>query len=118
MSEEKRLSISDAIFGNDRSMGFDRDLGGLSVEKEGLRIARSRRKHGRTYVFDHFFLTGHSSLHAGGKVVLVTEESRGRHLITPPADILYTRTWRRKNRRATFVYYEHPDLRRIKLGCS
>jgi hypothetical protein len=94
---------------------IDPPAGSEVVEKEGLRIARSRRKHGRTYVFDVFFLTGHSSFHAGGKVVLVTEESRGRRLITPPADILYTRTWRRKNRRATFVYYEHPDLRRIKL---
>jgi hypothetical protein len=94
---------------------IDPPAGSEAVEKEGSRIARSRRKHGRSYVFDHFFLTGHSSFRDGGKVVLVTEEGRGRRLITPPADIIYTRPWRRKNRRVTFVYYEHPDLRRIKL---
>ena len=90
-------------------------VGSESVEEEGTRIAKSRRRHGRTYEFDHFCWTGHSPFRTGSKVLLVTEEGRGRYLITPPADIISTRTWRRKNRRATFVYVEHPHVRRARL---
>jgi hypothetical protein len=89
--------------------------GSESTQERGLRIARSRRKHGRSYVVDYLWWSGKSPYRDGDKIVQVIEEKRGHRLITPPADILYTRAWRRKGRLVTFVYFEHPNVRRTKF---
>lgn len=89
--------------------------GSESTLEKGFRIAKSRRKHGRTYAFDYLWWSGSCSMREGDKVVQVLEENSGRHFVASPADILYTRTWRKNGRQITFVYFEHPDVRRISL---
>ena len=87
-----------------------------SAHETGRRIAKSRRKHRRSYVFDDFWWTGKCSFQEGDKMVQVVKEIDGRRFVDPPADVLYRRTWHRANKPPiTFVYYEHPDKRRVRL---
>jgi hypothetical protein len=86
------------------------------VEEKGMRVAQKKSRHGRSYVIDDFWWTGKCSFQVGDKVIQVTEDERGCYYIDPPADVLHRRSWHRANRPPiTFVYFEHPDKRRIRL---
>jgi PLD-like domain len=89
--------------------------GSEAVQEKGLRAAKSRRKHGRTYVLQDFFWGGNAPFQRGDKVIQVIKEEDGRRLIDAPADIIHTQRWRRNERRVMFVYLEMPKVRRISL---
>jgi len=93
----------------------DPPVGSEETEATGFRIARKRRKHGRTYVLQDFNWTGDSPFREGDKVIQVIDDGSGYRLIDAPGDVLYTRAWRKKARRLTFIYLELPRVRRIRL---
>jgi hypothetical protein len=85
------------------------------TQQEGWQIAKRKQKHVRSYVLDDFWIRGNSSYRVGDKIIQVTDESPGHVLVTPPADVIHIRRWRRRNRRIAFVYLEHPKMRRIRV---
>lgn len=93
----------------------DTPTGSEAAEAEGLRDARRQRKHGRTYVLQHFNWSGDAPFRKGDKIIQVVNEGGGSRLIDAPGDVLNTRTWKKQNRSVTFVYLELPRVRRIRL---
>ncbi|SIO61607.1 hypothetical protein SAMN05443247_08897 [Bradyrhizobium erythrophlei] len=89
--------------------------GSEETEEKGLSIAKARRKHKRNYIVDSFRWSGACSFRERDEVVRVTEQPKGRRLVDAPADVIYTRSWRRNGREITFIYLELPDVRRISL---
>jgi hypothetical protein len=89
--------------------------GSEAAQEKGLRIAKSCRKHARTYVLQDFYWWGNAPFRGGDKVIQVTKEVDGRRLIEGPADIIHTQRWQRKGRRVMFVYMELPNVRRTSL---
>jgi PLD-like domain len=95
---------------------IDAPAGSETTEERGLAIAESRLKRKRGYTVDTFWWPGKCPYYRGDKVIQVTEYPDGRRLIDAPADVIYTRVWRRCNgREITFVYLELPAVRRISL---
>ncbi|MEI8152746.1 MAG: phospholipase D family protein [Hyphomicrobiales bacterium] len=86
-----------------------------ATEERGFRIARSRRKHGRTYVLDDFSWSGDAPFRERDKIIQVIKEKDGTRLIDAPGEVIHTQEWRRNDRRLTFVYLELPRVRRIGL---
>jgi len=80
-----------------------------------MRIAKARRNHGRSYVLADYFRIGKNIVQKGDKVIQIVEQPDGRRLIDAPADVLYTRLWKGKRWPVTFIYLEHPDVRRTRL---
>ena len=80
-----------------------------------MKIAKARRKHGRSYVLDDYFSVGKNIIQVGDKVIQILEQPDGSRLIDAPADVLHTRTWKGKKWPVTFVYLERPDVRRTRL---
>jgi phospholipase D-like protein len=105
---QSRLFIAQLIFDDPPS-------GSEETEEKGLRIARTLRKHGRSYVLQDFFWSGNAPYRRGDKVIQVLDSGGGYRLIETPGDVCYTRVWRKKDRRGTFVYLELPRVRRIRL---
>lgn len=89
--------------------------GSEAASETGMKIAKGRRKHGRSYVLDDYFRIGRNIVREGDKVIQVVEQPDGRRLIDAPADVLYTRSWKGKRWPVTFIYLEHPDVRRTRL---
>jgi hypothetical protein len=89
--------------------------GSEAAGEKGMKIAKARRKHGRSYVLVDYFRIGKNVVRKGDKVIQIHEQSDGRRLIDAPADVLYTRPWKGKRWPVTFIYLEHPDVRRIRL---
>lgn len=89
--------------------------GSEATLEKGMAVAESRRKQKRGYTVDNFWWTGRCPFRERDKVVQVTEYPNGRRLIDAPADVIYTRTWRRNGREVTFVFLELPDVRRVSL---
>ena len=80
-----------------------------------MKIAKARRNHGRSYVLADYFRIGKNIVQKGDKVIQIVEQPDGRRLIDAPADVLYTRPWKGKRWPVTFIYLEHPDVRRTRL---
>jgi hypothetical protein len=89
--------------------------GSEAASEKGMKIAKARRKHGRSYVLADYFRIGKNIVRDGDKVIQVVEQADGRRLIDPPADVLHTRPWKGKGRPVTFIYLEHPDVRPTRL---
>jgi hypothetical protein len=88
-----------------------------ATEEKGLGVARKRRRHGSNYRVDSSWWTGESKFREGDKVIQVIKDERGRRFVDPPADVLHKRSWHREPRPPiTFIYFEQPDKRRIRLG--
>jgi hypothetical protein len=95
---------------------IDAPAGSEVTEQKGLAIAESRRKNKRGYTVDFFWWPSKCPYYEGDKVIQITEYPDGRRLIDAPADVIHTRTWRRRNgSEITFVYLELPDVRRVSL---
>jgi hypothetical protein len=90
--------------------------GSEGASEQGMKIAKIRRKHGRSYVLDDYFSVGKNIIQEGDKVIQILERPDGSRLIDAPADVLYTRLWKGSRYPVTFIYLEHPDIRRIRLG--
>jgi NgoFVII-like restriction endonuclease len=89
--------------------------GSEDAERRGFKIAKSRRKHGRTYVLQDFNWAGVAAFRRGDKVIQVVKEEDGSRLIDAPGDVIHTHRWRQGNRHVTFVYLELPKMRRTRL---
>ena len=89
--------------------------GSDAAQEKGLQTAKSRLKHGRTYVLHDFFWAGNAPFRRGDKVIQVIKEEDGRRLIDAPADVIHTQRWQRNGRRVMFVYLQLPKVRRISL---
>jgi hypothetical protein len=89
--------------------------GSEGASEQGMKIAKTRRKHGRSYVLDDYFSVGKNIIQEGDKVIQILERPDGRRLIDAPADVLYTRPWKGNRYPVTFIYLEHPDVRRTRL---
>jgi PLD-like domain len=89
--------------------------GSEGASEQGMKIAKTRRKHGRSYVLDDYFSVGKNIIQEGDKVIQILERPDGSRLIDAPADVLYTRLWKGSRYPVTFIYLEHPDIRRIRL---
>jgi HlyD family secretion protein len=74
----------------------DRPEGSEAASEEGMRIAKTRRKHSRSYVLADYFRIGRNIIRKGDKVIQIVEQPDGRRLIDAPADVLYTRPWQGK----------------------
>jgi hypothetical protein len=90
--------------------------GSETSNEQGMRIAKARRKHGRSYALDDYFREGKCIVQEGDKVVQILEDDGGHCLVDAPADVLYTRVWHGKRWDTTFIYLERPDVRRISLN--
>jgi hypothetical protein len=89
--------------------------GSEGASEQGMKIAKGRRKHGRSYVLSDYFSVGKNIIHEGDKVIQILERPDGSRLIDAPADVLYTRPWKGNRYPVTFIYLEHPDVRRTRL---
>jgi hypothetical protein len=76
--------------------------GSEAASEEGMRIAKARRKHSRSYVLADYFRIGKSIIRKGDKVIQIVEQPDGRRLIDAPADALYTRPWKGQRYPVTF----------------
>jgi hypothetical protein len=85
------------------------------ANEAGLTFAKTKQQHKRAYVLTDYFRVGKNIVRKGDKVIQVLEEVDGRILVDAPGDVVHTRVWRSKERRVTFIYLEHPDVRRIGL---
>jgi PLD-like domain len=89
--------------------------GSEGASEQGMRIAKTRRKHGRSYILADYFSVGKNIIQEGDKVIQILERPDGSRLIDAPADVLYTRLWKGGRYLVTFIYLEHPDTRRVRL---
>jgi hypothetical protein len=89
--------------------------GSEAAQEKGLKAAKSRRKHGRTYELQDFNWFGKAIFQRDDKVIQVIKEEDGRRLISAPADIIHMHRWQRNGRRVTFVYLAMPKVPRISL---
>jgi len=93
----------------------DMPEGSEGASEQGMKIAKTRRKHGRSYILDDYFTIGRNIIQEGDKVIQVLERPDGSRLIDAPADVLYTRPWKGGRYPVTFIYLERPDVRRTRL---
>ncbi|MBR0761563.1 hypothetical protein JQ613_14790 [Bradyrhizobium japonicum] len=93
----------------------DVPAGSEKAEEMGLKVAKSQRRHIRSYVLQDFNWSGNAPFRVGDKVIQVVKEEDGSRLIDAPGDVIHTHSWRRGNRRVMFVYLELPKVRRIRL---
>lgn len=93
----------------------DAPTGSEDAEEKGREIAKSRRKHRRSYVLQDFNWSGIAPFRRGDKVIQVVKEEDGTRLVDAPGDVVHTHNWRRGNRRVMFVYLELPKVRRVRL---
>jgi hypothetical protein len=80
-----------------------------------MAIAKARRKHGRSYVLADYFRNGKNIIRNGDKVIQILEQPDGRRMIDAPADVLNIEPWNGGKSPVTFIYLEHPNVRRISL---
>jgi PLD-like domain len=82
--------------------------------KEGMQEARRKKRH-RDYICDYFWLDDNTTMRVREKVIQITDEGRNRYFVTPPAEIINLRKWRRGRQQILFVYFEHPKVSRVRL---
>lgn len=83
-----------------------------ALHDAGLLVARKRREHPRTFQEDSFIITGKCVYKRGDVLIEVTDEGGGNVLVSPPGNVLHTRTGREGKGKKTAVYVERPARRR------
>lgn len=83
--------------------------------ESGRTIAAKRVSNKKQFVLQAFGWSGVCPFNRRDKVVQIVDETGRRTLVSPPGSVIYTRKWRRKNRKLTYVYLEVPVRRRISL---
>lgn len=78
----------------------------------GLQVAKRRQKHPRSHELDSFRNSGKCPYQRGDVVIQVVDEGGGKFLVSPPGNVLHTRTRHAGNRTVSFVYLELPVRRR------
>lgn len=98
-----------------QTVGDELSENAKQARADGLVVAKKRQKHKR-YELDDFWWPGHTSpFLVGDKLIEVFEERRGKKMVSPPGEIIHLRRWSNGKERKTFVFYEYPDLPRIRL---
>jgi hypothetical protein len=92
----------------------DLPKGSETAEADGLRVAKTKQKYER-YEIDKFWWPGKCPFQTGDKVVEVHDEGRGKLLVSPPGNVVHTRQWSNGKQNLTFIFYEYPNLRRVRL---
>jgi hypothetical protein len=82
------------------------------LHDSGLKAARKRREHPRTFELDSFRQIGKCAYQPGDVVIQVTDEGAGSVLMSAPGNVLHIRTRRDGNRKVSFIYLERPTQRR------
>lgn len=95
------------------------------IHDTGLRVAKKRRRHPRSFELDSFRLPGKCNYARGDVVIQVVDEPNGTILVGPPGNALYVRTRQAGERQMSFVDVEQPARRPRKisviargLGCA
>lgn len=86
-----------------------------AIHDAGLLVARKRREHPRTFQEDSFIITGKCVYKRGDVLIQVTDEGGGNVLVSPPGNVLHTRTGREGKGKKTAVYVERPVCRRRSI---
>ena len=86
-----------------------------AIHDAGLIVARKRREHPRTFQEDSFIITGKCVYKRGDVLIQVTDEGGGNVLVSPPGNVLHTRTGREGKGKKTAVYVERPVRRRRSI---
>jgi hypothetical protein len=81
---------------------------------DGLRAAATK-SHKPTDDLDYIWCDGDCTYRENDKIVQVVKETSKRTLIEPPTDIILKRKWSNGKRHLTFVYFEEPSGRRVRL---
>jgi hypothetical protein len=83
-----------------------------ALNDSALAVAAKRRKHPRRFELDSFLFTGACPYARDDVVIMITDEGRGKVLVSPPGNVLHVRGRRDGNRQVSFVCLEHPIRRR------
>ena len=89
--------------------------GSENAQEAGEKVARAKRKKRQTHVLEDFFWPGNCPYQKGDTVVQVVKQENEQKLVSPPANVIHTKIWRRGQKRVTFVYLEVPERRRKRL---
>lgn len=81
----------------------------------GLETAKGRRQHKQGFELNDFWEFGETKYKFGDTLVVSDEGRGGGRLFNPLANVIYTRTKVRGGKKVSFVFYEVPDRRRIRL---
>ena len=74
----------------------------------GLGTAKKRRKHPRSFELESFIWTGKCDCKRDDVVIQVTNEGKGKILVTPPGNVLHVETRKDEKRQVSVVYLERP----------
>jgi hypothetical protein len=83
------------------------------AQEKGGKIAKARRKHGRSYVMEDFHWWGKVRFKRQDKVIQVVKEESGHRLVDAPGEVIHVEPWNRNERKGAFVYLELPRIRRV-----
>jgi len=96
-----------------------------AIYDAGLPVAQKRRKHPLKYNLNAISVIGKCNYERGDVIIQVTKEGRGKEFVSPPGNVLHTKSGRDENSKSTIVYIECPNRPRksIKvlaqiLGCT
>lgn len=82
------------------------------MHDQGEVVAQKRLKNPDNCILEDFRVTGTHSYRPRDLVVQVTNEGGGKHLVSPPGNVLYIRKRKKGNCRVAFIYLERPNRRR------
>jgi hypothetical protein len=86
------------------------------IHDDGLAEAKLHRKHPRSWETEDFRILGKGPYVEGDVVIQVTDEGRGRVMVTPPANVYHALPAQRVgNKSVSFVYMERPARKRRQL---
>jgi hypothetical protein len=86
--------------------------GSEPAQEKGEMVAKTKLKRPKTHVLDDFHWHGKCHVHVGDTLIQVVDEGNGRKLISPPANVIHKKVWKRNRKQVTFVYLEVPNRRR------
>ena len=84
------------------------------AHEAGLETAEELKSK-RTYVVESFWCFRKTDYCVGDTVVEVFAQADGKRFVSPPGRVLRIQRWARSKRSMTFVYFERPTGRRVRL---
>ncbi len=80
----------------------------------GWATAEGRMEEPKRHVIDYFWWQGNCSYKRGDLLLMVTDEGRGRVMVSPPGRVVHQQVWRGV-KKYTFTYLEQRNQRRMSL---
>lgn len=91
--------------------------GSEEAQETGERTAKRKMELPRRHQLQDFWLSGaHTVYRPGDQVVQVVEDSKGRKWVESLGKVLYLKRWRRRHKRAIFIYVECAKARRTQVA--